>query len=48
MIATKYFGGIPTGFCVQMAGEYEEIDKSKRQKQNRYKVSYRNHPGNTS
>jgi len=28
-----------------MAGEYEEIDKSERQKQNRYTVSYRNHPG---
>ena len=43
MITTKYCGGIPTGFCVPMAGEYEEIDKSERQKQNRYKVSYRNH-----
>ena len=28
-----------------MEGDYEEINDTKRQDQNRYKVAYRNHPG---
>ena len=45
MVTTRYCGGLSKGFAVAMAGEYEEINHTKRQDKNSYKVAYRNHPG---
>ena len=45
MIATKYCGGIPRGFAIPTVGECDEINHSKRQDQNRYKLIYLHRPG---